>query len=119
MRSSHESYEENLPVMEYSSDDIRSRYSSDAVHESLRQSKEIWRAYLSRVSHRADDLIFDNDTEETQNLAHRTKNSHKPITESSSISKKIYQGCKSQLNFLSKRIQTITASSNEGSKSKI
>jgi hypothetical protein len=105
--------------MEFSSDDIRSRYSSEAVQQSLRLSKEIWGAYLKSSKNSIsreecstlsqpfgnDDLIFDCGTDDVT----EESNNPAPNMENKELSrpKSILQECKSKLSCLSKRIRNI------------
>ncbi len=102
MLSPFESSSNSIQAIEYSSDDIRSRHSAEAAHESLRMSKEFWGEYLSTSKDRLD-LEFDWDADETpkEKLSSGSSLSSNSTT-SSSQSRSIYRDFVSALQTVTK-----------------
>ena len=90
-------------TMEYSSDDARSRYSSETGHNALRVSREIWAAYLFSA---ADDLEYLDGTEEMQQCRQIAVETE--LNQPSRIMRSIYRKCKAKLQHVAKGIQRIS-----------
>ena len=107
MSCAHGGSSKLLPVIEYSSDDVRSRYSSETAQDELRVSKEIWAAYLFSA---ADDLEFYDDTDEMRQKDCRQIAISTDLDHSAWRIGSIYRRCKAKLQDFAKGIQYITKS---------
>lgn len=110
MRASYETFEENLPAMEFSSDDVRSRFSTEEVHEALRLSKDIWGAYLTLQTTGNDLEFYDecSDIQRAEKCSHAASGAD--VIGSKSNIRSIYRVCKTKLQLFATRIKTMSKS---------